>query len=103
RRGELRVPSPAEISNAAIPCREDGFGFKSASPAEPAFRRLTCRRPSGRDRFGLGFGLREIRHRLEAVAAGRATPQIGRTARTAFNPVRRDDRFAALSAGIMSG
>src|ERR1700722_5027392 len=44
--------------------------------------------------------MREEGHRLEAVVAGPASPEIGHAARFSLDPFRNGDRFAALSAGI---
>jgi hypothetical protein len=57
--------------------------------------------PSGRE--GLGILFPEVGHRLEAVVAGPAAPEIGRAARAVFNPFGGGDRLAALGAGIFVG
>jgi hypothetical protein len=59
--------------------------------------------PSGRQCFELGLGIVVKRHRLEAVIACPAVPQIGYAARTVFNPLGGGDRRAALRAGILFG
>ena len=55
-----------------------------------------------RERFGLGVLLKK-RDRLELVIASPAVPQIGGTTGTAFDPLRRRYRLAALGAGISLG
>src|SRR5229473_173928 len=59
--------------------------------------------PSGRERFPVRLGIIEEGHRLEPVAACPTLPEIGYATRTGFDPVRRGDRLAALSAGIFVG
>jgi hypothetical protein len=54
-----------------------------------------------RERFRLR--MREESHRLEAIIAGPASPEIGGAARSGLNPFRSGDRLAALGAGIFPG
>src|SRR5579871_722495 len=54
----------------------------------------------GRDRFVLCRTI-EIGDRLEAIVAGRASPEIESAARFGFNPVRHCNQFAALGARIL--
>jgi hypothetical protein len=76
------------------------FRFTSSANVPPLDAAMVS---SGRDRFGLGLLVCEIRDRLEAVIAGTATPEVTRVGGEAFDPVWRGDRCAALSAGILSG
>src|SRR5882757_6098852 len=60
-----------------------------------------CR--SGRERFSVGLGLVEERHRLEAIVAGIAVPEISDTAGHRLGPFGYRDRSAALRARILLG
>jgi hypothetical protein len=55
--------------------------------------------PSGRESF-IRLLVIEEGHRLEAIIACPALPEIGDAARAGFDPLRRGDRLAALGAGI---
>jgi hypothetical protein len=59
--------------------------------------------PSGGQGFELGLGIVVKGHRLEAVMACLAVPEVGYAARAVFNPLGSGDRLAALGAGILFG
>src|SRR5882757_1266250 len=71
---------------------------RPSPPAKTGRAMTAALRISRCQRFGIR--LAEERHRLEAVAAGGAAPQIGDAVRSAFEPFRRSDRLAALRARI---
>src|SRR5580698_6820109 len=60
--------------------------------------------PSGRESLLLELLIIEIGHRLEAVIAHPAMPEIGDAARRGgFDPVRCGNRMSALGTGIFAG